>query len=103
MKKSFNTRIRILLTVLPLALVPIILLTVYTGASFYKRSLNQNKEFYRDIISQVTTNIDFYYNQYAISFADVTQSSVFQKIINRPDMSVIEDSKFLIDVKNYIM
>ena len=103
MKKSFNTRIRILLTVLPLALVPIILLTVYTGASFYKRSLNQNKEFYRDIISQVTTNIDFYYNQYAISFADVTQSSVFQKIINRPDMTVIEDSKFLIDGKNYIM
>ena len=81
MKKSFNTRIRILLTVLPIALVPIIILTIYTGLNFYKRSLNQNKDFYRDIISQVTTNIDFYYNQYAISFADVIQSSVFKEIV----------------------
>ena len=103
MKKSFNTRIRILLTVLPLALVPIIVLTIYTGSSFYKRSLNQNKEFYRDIISQVTTNVDFYYNQYAISFADITQSSVFQKIVNRPEMTSIEDKSFTIDGKNYIL
>ncbi|MBR2317081.1 MAG: SpoIIE family protein phosphatase [Spirochaetales bacterium] len=103
MKKSFNTRIRILLTVLPLALVPIIVLTIYTGSSFYKRSLNQNKEFYRDIISQVTTNVDFYYNQYAISFADITQSSVFQKIVNRPKMTSIEDKSFTIDGKNYIL
>ena len=103
MKKSFNTRIRILLTVLPLALVPIIVLTIYTGSSFYKRSLNQNKEFYRDIISQVTTNVDFYYNQYAISFADITHSSVFQKIVNRPEMTSIEDKSFTIDGKNYIL
>ena len=103
MKKSFNTRIRILLTVLPLALVPIIVLTIYTGSSFYKRSLNQNKEFYRDIISQVTTNVDFYYNQYAIFFADITQSSVFQKIVNRPEMTSIEDKSFTIDGKNYIL
>lgn len=79
MKKSFNTRIRILLTVLPLALVPIIVLTIYTGSSFYKRSLNQNENFTVISFQQVTTNVDFYYNQYAISFADITQSSVFQK------------------------
>ena len=103
MKKSFNTRIRILLTVLPIALVPIIILTIYTGLNFYKRSLNQNKDFYRDIISQVTTNIDFYYNQYAISFADVIQSSVFKEIINRPDMTVIEDKNFKIEGKEYVV
>ena len=103
MKKSFNTRIRILLTVLPIALVPIIILTIYTGLNFYKRSLNQNKDFYRDIISQVTTNIDFYYNQYAISFADVIQSSVFKEIITRPDMTVIEDKNFKIEGKEYVV
>ena len=102
MKKSFDTQIRILLTVLPCALIPILVLTIYTGSTFYKKSLNQNKEFYRDIISQVTANIDFYYNQYAISFADVVQSSIFKKIIDRPEMTSIEDKNFMIDGKNYV-
>ncbi|MCH5150813.1 MAG: hypothetical protein J1G30_09120, partial [Spirochaetales bacterium] len=102
MKKSFDTQIRILLTVLPCALIPIIVLTIYTSSTFYGKSLNRNKEFYRDIISQVTANIDFYYNQYAISFADVVQSQVFQKIINRPEMTSIEDRNFMIDGKNYV-
>lgn len=82
--KKMNTRTRILLVILPIAILPIILISTFSTASIYKRMVQQSKRFYSDIITQTATNIDFYYDQYAINFIDVTASHIFQKTLERP-------------------
>ena len=82
MKRSLNTEKRILIVVLPLVILPIIIISIYATLNFYNRTFGQSKEFYQGIISQVTTNIDFYYNQYEVYFEDISKSRVFQNIID---------------------
>ena len=71
-KHSLNTKHRILIVVLPLVILPIIVISLYATINFYNKSFVQNKEFYQGIISQVTTNIDFYYNQ-DFSLAEIAE------------------------------
>ena len=82
MKRTRNTKTYILIIVLPLGILPIITVSIYATISFYKRFFVQSKEFYQGIISQVTTNIDFYYNQYEVYFEDVSKSQVFKNIVD---------------------
>jgi serine phosphatase RsbU (regulator of sigma subunit) len=82
-KHSLNTKHRILIVVLPLVILPIIVISLYATINFYNKSFVQNKEFYQGIISQVTTNIDFYYNQYATYFNDISESPIFKSIIGQ--------------------
>ena len=51
--------------------------------NFYNRTFVQNKEFYQGIVSQVTTNIDFYYNQYATYFKDISKSPSLKNTTER--------------------
>ncbi len=85
------------MVVLPIAIIPIILIAAYSTTSIYKRMFLQSRSFYSDIITQVASNIDFYYNQYAISFIDISHSSAFQEAINRPDGVSIFDRNFMIN------
>ena len=81
LKRTLNTKQRILIIVLPLVILPIIVVSIYAMVNFYNRSFVQNKEFYQGIISQVTTNIDFYYDQYAVYFEDISKSPIFKNIV----------------------
>ncbi len=82
-KHTLNTKNHILIVVLPLVILPIVIISLYATINFYNKSFVQNKEFYQGIISQVTTNIDFYYNQYSVYFNDISKSSVFKSIIGQ--------------------
>ena len=83
MKHTWNTKQYILIVVLPLVIFPIILISIYSTVNFYKRTFVQNKEFYQGIVSQVTTNIDFYYNQYAVYFKNVSKSPILKNTTER--------------------
>ena len=83
MKHTWNTKQYILIVVLPLVIFPIIVISIYSTINFYNRTFVQNKEFYQGIVSQVTTNIDFYYNQYATYFNDVSKSPIFKNTLGR--------------------
>ena len=83
MKHTWNTKQYILIVVLPLVIFPIIVISIYSTVIFYNRTFVQNKEFYQGIVSQVTTNIDFYYNQYATYFNDISESPIFKSIIGQ--------------------
>ena len=83
MKHTWNTKQYILIVVLPLVIFPIILISIYSTVNFYNRTFVQNKEFYQGIVSQVTTNIDFYYNQYATYFKDISKSPILKNTTER--------------------
>ena len=65
MKKMMPMRLRVLLTILPIAIVPILVVALVTVGLIRDRMINQSRVFYSNIVSQVETNIDFFYNQYA--------------------------------------
>ena len=101
MKRTWSTKTYILIIALPLVILPIITISIYATISFHKRTLAQTNEFYRDIISQVTTNIDFYYNQYKKSFESITGSSLMRNILDRPKMTALEDKNYEINGVHY--
>ena len=97
MKRTWSTKTYILIIVLPLVILPIITVSIYATISFYNRTFVQTNEFYQGIISQVTTNIDFYYMQYKKSFESITNSSIMRDILNRPKMTALEDKNYEIN------
>ena len=101
MKRTLSTKTYILIGVLPLVILPIIITSLYSTINFYKRTYAQTNEFYQGIISQVTTNIDFYYNQYKLSFESITNSSLMKEILNRPKMTYLEDKDYNINGVHY--
>ena len=102
MKRTWNTKKYILIIVLPLVILPIITVSIYATISFYKRTFAQTNEFYQGIISQVTTNIDFYYNQYKKSFESIIDSPIMEMVLNRPKMTALEDKDYTIDGVYYL-
>ncbi len=102
MKRTWNTKTYILIIVLPLVILPIITVSIYATISFYKRTFAQTNEFYQGIISQVTTNIDFYYNQYKKSFESIIDSPIMEMVLNRPKMTALEDKDYTIDGVYYL-
>ena len=102
MKRTWSTKTYILIIVLPLVILPIITVSIYATISFYNRTFVQTNEFYQGIISQVTTNIDFYYMQYKKSFESITNSSIMRDILNRPKMTALEDKNYEINGVYYL-
>ena len=102
MKRSWNTKTYILIAVLPLVILPIIIVSIYATISFYRRTFAQTNESYQGIISQVTTNIDFYYSQYKKSFESVINSPIMEMILNRPKMTALEDKNYTINGEFYL-
>ncbi|MBQ1998820.1 MAG: hypothetical protein II220_04970, partial [Spirochaetales bacterium] len=72
--KKLSTRKRLLLVMIPMAVLPLLFVSLYSFNNLYKRMLEQERNFYKDIINQTASNIDFYYNQYAISFIETAKS-----------------------------
>ncbi len=93
MKKMMPMRLRVLLTILPIAIVPILVVALVTVELIRERMLNQSKVFYSNIVSQVETNIDFFYNQYALVLSDITQTDSFLSIVNRPQARSFKEQR----------
>lgn len=60
--KQLSTKKRLLLVMIPIAVLPLLFACIYSFNSLYQRILKQESNFYKDIINQTASNIDFYYN-----------------------------------------
>lgn len=78
--KQLSTKKRLLMVMLPIAVLPLLFACIYSFNSLYQRILKQERNFYTDIINQTASNIDFYYNQYAINFVETAKSQQFKDI-----------------------
>ena len=83
--KKLSTRKRLLLVMIPMAVLPLLFVSLYSFNNLFKRMLEQERNFYKDIINQTASNIDFYYNQYAISFIETAKSQQLANIITYTD------------------
>lgn len=78
--KELSTKKRLLLVMIPLAVLPLFFACIYSFNSLYQRMLKQESKFYKDIINQTASNIDFYYNQYAINFIETAKSQQLKEL-----------------------
>ena len=78
--KQLSTKKRLLLVMIPIAVLPLLFACIYSFNSLYQRILKQESNFYKDIINQTASNIDFYYNQYAINFVETAKSQQLKDV-----------------------
>lgn len=79
--KQLSTKKRLLFVMIPMAVVPLLFVCIYSFNSLYQRILQQERNFYKDIINQTASNIDFYYDQYAISFIETAKSQQLKDVV----------------------
>ena len=84
MNYKISMRKRVLLTILPIAIIPIILVAGFSAFRLFGKLKEQGNVFYSTILTQLTTNIDFVYSQHAMAFVDIARMDNFSKIINAP-------------------
>lgn len=93
---KINMRTRILFTILPIAIIPIIIITFFSSITLFNKLEEQSNIFNSTVLKQVANNIDFIYSQYAMSFVDITYMDNFKKIIDHPQYtSQIEEIDFM--------
>ena len=96
MNYKISMRKRVLLTILPIAIIPIILVAGFSAFRLFGKLKEQGNVFYSTILTQLTTNIDFVYSQHAMAFVDIARMDNFSKIINAPQpKSMNEEREFL--------
>lgn len=93
--KQISLRICILLCVFSLTIIPVLLINTFYVSTVIKGIEQQNKTFYCDLVNQLAVNVDYYYSQYAEDFGNISMFSSFQNILNRPQLSPIDEQIFL--------
>ena len=93
--KQISLRICILLCVFSLTIIPVLLINTFYVSTVIKGIEQQNKTYYCDLVNQLAINVDYYYSQYAEDFGNISTFSSFQKILNRPQLSPIDEQIFL--------
>lgn len=79
--KQLSTKKRLLFVMIPMAVVPLLFACIYSFNNLYRRILQQERNFYKDIINQTASNIDFYYDQYAICFIETAKSQQLKNVV----------------------
>ncbi len=96
MIKKINMQTRILLTIIPIAIVPIFIIAGFSAVRFFNKLKEQSNVFYYTVLKQVTNNVDFIYNQYSLSFVDISLVDNFKKIVSYPQFkSQLEERELL--------
>ena len=91
-----SMKTRVLAVSLPVAILPIIIITSIFSMTLFNKLEEQSKTFNTTVLNQVANNIDFIYRQYAMSFTDIVQMDNFKKLIDQYNFSsAIEESKFI--------
>ncbi|HBD96263.1 MAG: hypothetical protein A2015_08160 [Spirochaetes bacterium GWF1_31_7] len=91
--KDITMRKRVLMTILPIAIIPIILVASFSAYRLFGKLKEQGNVFYSTILTQISTNIDFIYSLNAMSFVDITKMDNFNKIINAPQFRTMNDER----------
>ena len=93
---KISMKTRVLAVSLPIAILPIIIITSIFSMTLFNKLEEQSKTFNTTVLNQVANNIDFIYRQYSMSFTDVIQMDNFKKLIDQYNFSsAIEESKFI--------
>lgn len=87
----------IMMCFIPLVMVPVLIIAVFPYSSTTKEVTAKTKDFYSDVLMQITDNVDLYYNRYDSIFKDIGESKLFQDIINRPQQTAIEQVTYIHD------
>lgn len=90
---KINMRMRVLLTALPIAVIPIIIVAGFSAARLFGRLKEQGNVFHSTILRQVANNIDFIYTQYAMSFVDITNMENFKRIVEKKSFTDLMDER----------
>ena len=97
--KKISMRLRVLLTILPIAIIPVILVTWLSASRLFNKLQEQSNVFYATVTQQISKNIDFVYTQYVMSFVDISNLDNFHTIINKKKFaSENEEKNFLPDL-----
>lgn len=87
----------IMMCFIPLVMIPVLIIAVFPYSSTTKEVTSKTKDFYSDVLMQITDNVDLYYNRYDSIFKDIGESKLFQDIINRPQQTAIEQVTYIHD------
>ena len=93
--KQINLRLCILLCIFSLTIIPVLLINTFYVSTVVREAKEQNETFYCDLVNQLAINIDYYYSQYAEAFGNISTFPSFQKILDRPRMSALDEKSFL--------
>lgn len=89
-------RTRILAVSLPIAILPVIIITLIFSITLFNKLEEQSKTFNTTILEQVANNIDFIYRQHSMSFTDIVQMDNFKKLISPQEfLSATEEAQFI--------
>lgn len=93
---KISMKTRVLAVSLPIAILPIIIITSIFSKTLFNKLEDQSKTFNTTILTQVANNIDFIYRQYSMSFTDIVEMDNFKKLIGSNKFSsAIEESKLI--------
>ncbi|MBR2317767.1 MAG: hypothetical protein IKA37_07300, partial [Spirochaetales bacterium] len=94
-KKQFSNYI--IMSFIPLVMIPVLIIAIFPYSGTTKKMIEKTKDFYSDVLLQITDNVDLYYNRYDSIFKNIGESKLFQDIINRPAQTAIEQVSYLHD------
>lgn len=93
---KISMKTRVLAVSLPIAILPIIIITSIFSKTLFNKLEDQSKTFNTTILTQVANNIDFIYRQYSMSFTDIVEMDNFKKLTSSNKFSsAIEESKLI--------
>lgn len=94
-KRTFSKYL--IMCFIPLVMIPVLIIAVFPYSNTTKEVTAKTKDFYSDVLMQITDNVDLYYNRYDSIFKDIGDSKLFQDIINRPQQTAIEQVTYIHD------
>lgn len=92
-KKTLKIRNQLLMVILPIAIVPLFLVFVIVSQNLYNYLEKQNRNFYKTLLTQVSNNISFIFEQYALTCSDIVSMSNFERLINYPPYKSKEEER----------
>ena len=84
---KISMKTRVLAVSLPIAILPIIIITSIFSMALFNKLDEQSRTFNTTVLNQVANNIDFIYRQYSMSFTDIVQMDNFKKLTNLYNIS----------------
>ncbi len=93
-RKFFKIRWQLLLIILPVAIVPLIIVVIFTTNRIFAHLEEQSYNFYSSILSQVASNVDFVYDQYGRTLTNILKIPNVEKGLSYPPYrDPVEESK----------
>ncbi|MBP5707153.1 MAG: hypothetical protein J6W76_07690, partial [Spirochaetales bacterium] len=92
-KRKRTIRFQLLRLIIPIAVIPIALITIFVSVRVYKKLLTQNINYYDTVLSQVNLNLDSVYEQYARTLSSMLDTTVFKNYVQQPAAKTIQEEE----------